>query len=79
MDIQWDVSFFIARMVFNLPALRPSVTKRKLTLVMATLTVIFHFQILQSYFLIFSISCGFLLKADNPLANVVTFFVSKAG
>ena len=46
---------------------------------MAALPVIFHFQILQSYFLIFSISCGFLLKADNPLANVVTFFVSKAG
>lgn len=46
------------------------------------LSVIFKslsWKILQSSFLIFSTSCGFLLKADNLLANVVTFFLHKAG
>ena len=52
-------------------------TSRKLTIVVLASTMIFKSvsrKILHSSFLIFSISCGFLLKAANPSSRYKLMF-----
>lgn len=71
MDTQWDVSLSIARTVFT--SLETECYKKEIDLGNGSFDCDLSFSDFPKLFF------DFLLKADNPLANVVTFFVSKAG
>ena len=78
MDIQWDVSFFIARMVFT--SFETECYEKEIDLGNGSFDCDLSFSdFAKLFFDFFNLLWFFLLKTVNPLANVVTFFVSKAG